>query len=370
MTACSRSWEAEAVEDGRLAGSDRTSFERHAAACPACAAEVAAFEALRRRLREVAHPDPMELEQRRARLDLLRRAHALQKHERSGVRRALVVACVVGIAAAVVWIAGGRVRPWRATLAPPATSVAGSTFDFVDVAGAAVSSRNEGDTTRAVLSEGVAAFHVERVLQERRFVLSLPDGEIEVRGTRFVVGVREGRTERVEVTEGVVVLRLRGHDDLRLAAGDRWTLSLPAPEGLAPSSGPTPPPTEPAGQPRTADLRHAPAPARAASAPPTSRSARPHVCSLVDDCFAAAMAVFQVGSYAEADPLFASFAHEFPGDARAEDASFLRAVARSRLGDRHGAAALARAYLAAFPVGLRRKEAEELVREGAEDGPR
>lgn len=43
---------------------------------------------------------------------------------------------------------------------------------------------------------------------------------------------------------------------------------------------------------------------------------------------------------------------------------FLRAVARSRLGDRGGGAALARAYLAAFPHGLRRREAEELARDG------
>jgi TolA-binding protein len=89
---------------------------------------------------------------------------------------------------------------------------------------------------------------------------------------------------------------------------------------------------------------------------------------VANDRFAAAMATFQAGSYGQADSLLASFTRDFPGDARTEDASFLRAVAHARLGDRKGAAILARAYLAVFPSGLRRKEAEALVRGGAKDG--
>ncbi len=76
------------------------------------------------------------------------------------------------------------------------------------------------------------------------------------------------------------------------------------------------------------------------------------------------MAAFGAASYAQADDLLASFALEFGGDARAEDASFLRAVARSRMGDEAGAASLAGAYLRSFPLGLRRREAEELTHAG------
>jgi outer membrane protein assembly factor BamD (BamD/ComL family) len=72
------------------------------------------------------------------------------------------------------------------------------------------------------------------------------------------------------------------------------------------------------------------------------------------------MTAFQRGSYAESDRLFSAFRGRHPRDARNEDAAFLRAVARSRLGDTAGAAAFAAEYLRAFPGGLRRAEAERL----------
>jgi TolA-binding protein len=81
--------------------------------------------------------------------------------------------------------------------------------------------------------------------------------------------------------------------------------------------------------------------------------------------FASAIAAFQAANYGQADGLLESFAREFASDARAEDASFLRAVAHSRMGDPSGAASLASAYLRSFPRGLRRREAEELAHTSA-----
>jgi len=73
------------------------------------------------------------------------------------------------------------------------------------------------------------------------------------------------------------------------------------------------------------------------------------------------MLAFKAGDDSRADGLFAAFIRDFPRDGRAEDATFLRAQARARRGDKAGAAALAREYLRAFPHGLRRPEAEQLA---------
>ena len=77
--------------------------------------------------------------------------------------------------------------------------------------------------------------------------------------------------------------------------------------------------------------------------------------------FAEAVTAFSAGDYGRADSLFGAFARDFPSDSRAEDATFLRADARARRGDKMGAAAGARAYIHAYPNGLRRPEAERLA---------
>jgi hypothetical protein len=60
-------------------------------------------------------------------------------------------------------------------------------------------------------------------------------------------------------------------------------------------------------------------------------------------------------------PALDRFLEQSPGDARMEDAWFMKTVARSRTGDTDGAAQLARAYLIQFPNGLRRLEAEKIA---------
>jgi TolA-binding protein len=79
--------------------------------------------------------------------------------------------------------------------------------------------------------------------------------------------------------------------------------------------------------------------------------------------FAHGVAALRAGRYAEADQTWQEFLAKHPGDPRAEDATFLRAVGRERSGDRHGAALLARTYLERFPQGMRRHEAETLSRD-------
>ena len=95
-------------------------------------------------------------------------------------------------------------------------------------------------------------------------------------------------------------------------------------------------------------------------AEPEARNAPP--ASVPESGFAAGVAAFRRGEYAAAERLLADFSQNAGGDARREDAAFLRAVARSRQGDARGAAGLAASYLKSFPNGLRRTEAERLVR--------
>lgn len=102
-------------------------------------------------------------------------------------------------------------------------------------------------------------------------------------------------------------------------------------------------------------------PRTSAATAPTSALSAAAVAPPASDSFGVAIAAFRAGSYARADRLFAEFVATASRDPRAEDAAFLRAVSRSRLGDTAGAAALARDYLRAFPHGLRRAEAERLA---------
>ncbi|MET0594235.1 MAG: hypothetical protein ABW133_16150 [Polyangiaceae bacterium] len=83
-------------------------------------------------------------------------------------------------------------------------------------------SKVEGTTVRASMSRGLASFHVDPLNAEQRFLLTLPDGELEVRGTSFVVSIANGKTQQIDVNAGAVALKLQGKDEIVLSAGQRW----------------------------------------------------------------------------------------------------------------------------------------------------
>ncbi len=370
---CPKLWQAEAIHDGRLAGVDADSFERHAATCQDCAEEARGLASLGERMRVVAAPDPSPLELRRMRAAVLQRAHARPSPARLRPRTAwlaftIAALVVLGVAA---WPASQRLGASRGT-ASVVTGVAqpvAPTFDLTNVAGAVMTTRTENGTTRVDLSDGVAAFHVEHLAASMRFLVELPDGEIEVRGTRFVVTVHEGRTRAVGVSEGAVALRLRGAIERTIEAGQGWQAPRISTSAEAKVTVVEPPPTPaPLALDPRAPTTPVSSPLATSSAPPTEAplpaSAIPSVDAAraaASDRFSRAVAAFQGGDYAVADRLLSSFAGDFPRDARVEDATFLRAIAHARMGDSAGAAAIARSYLAAFPRGLRRREAERLA---------
>jgi TolA-binding protein len=114
----------------------------------------------------------------------------------------------------------------------------------------------------------------------------------------------------------------------------------------------------------------------AGSAPPTSdepprrvagdgaAAPGPSASRAASNLFAQGIDAFRAGHYQEAELFWRSFLDRHGADPRAEDAAFLRAVGRARMGDAAGAGALAREYLQRFPRGMRRREAEALSRQG------
>lgn len=348
---CKRSWEVEALEDGRLSGKDRASFERHVESCQDCSRAIERLRTLGTALADLPTPEPSELDRRRARADLLARANEgmVGANRRSKRWAFVLVPALVALALVVVMVRRGP-SPAPVAVAPAA---AAPRFEVADVDHADFTTERVDAISRVVLRSGSASFHVERVLPGARFLVALPDGEVEVRGTRFVVDVVDGRTRSVSVTEGVVAVRIGGVERV-LRAGESWPRSeaavVPGPTGSAATTG-------------AVSLSPSPSvsPEYSARPPPSAAVAPAPVRPVPGPRFAEAMGAFNAGDYGAADRLFVAFVRDFPSDTRTEDAMFLLADARARRGDAGGAKEAARAYLRRFPNGLRAPAATRLA---------
>jgi outer membrane protein assembly factor BamD (BamD/ComL family) len=76
--------------------------------------------------------------------------------------------------------------------------------------------------------------------------------------------------------------------------------------------------------------------------------------------FAAGVGSMEQGNFGEAIERLGAFRKSHPGDSRSEDAAFLVIVALQRAGRHEAAAAAAREYLASYPSGYRRGEAQRI----------
>ena len=363
---CERIVDAEALVDRRLDGGAQSALLAHAETCDACARELMALRQVDATMRALPALETTPAETRRAHARLTRVL------ERAGEARVSHRHAHLMFAAATVAILAffvernffrDAVTTRVQTVVTPAVVASAPTFDVANVDSAVWQSKVDGNVARSALSDGVAGFHVQTLHAGQRFLLALPDGEIEVHGTRFVVSVRHGATESVEVSEGLVALRLKDSPERLLHAGERWPEIAPPSAPSSASSSAAPASAVAAHDPVAAPV---PRPIRTATPPVGSTAATgpvPAVGENAAERFVAATGAFQSGSYARADTLLAGFLHDFPNDPRCEDAAFLRAMAHTRTGDREGAAKLAAAYLQSFPRGLRRPEAEQLVRE-------
>jgi TolA-binding protein len=356
---CERAWQAAALADGRLSVADGASFERHAATCSACIEERSVLAELERAAAELPIAEVAPLARRRAKNELLRRANEQMMRGRvSWTAKAAGVAVGGLIAAAIVW--------WMVV------PVVVRDFELATSAGAKWRTFERGASARMKLEHGRFELEVDKIRAGERFVVELPDGELEVKGTRFVVEVDRTRTERVRVEEGLVELRIQGRGVVSLRAGESWPgdVAVEQPRAAVDSGVPSRAARSPrvkvaanagekvvAGEKITVSATIAldPKPKEDASAGALKRSAGAD--------FKRAMDAFTAGSYPLAEQRFAEFSRDHAEDARVEDAAFLSAVARARRGDVQGARLLAREYLRRYPRGLRRHDAERLAGE-------
>jgi hypothetical protein len=340
---CPRLFEAEAWRDGRLSGAEVARFQAHAEACESCKRELESLEALAEALR-IPEGRSDELRVRRERTRLLAAFNAeLVPNPRSAkpLRWLGATAAVLALVAWVLVLRRPNAEPApriasSAAHAPPAVSVRAES-------GARWSRHAEAHHERIVLESGELSIQVDHATSPRPLLVILPDGELEDIGTTFSVSAHAGRTMRVTVQEGSVVLRLRAQPALTLSAGQSWTpQAATSSEAPVRSVVPTVPP---------------PRGAKPSSSVNVPKASEPDASAE----FRGAMAALDRGDNSQAAALFGAFMAAHARDSRAEDAAYLRVLALQRAGNHGAMQQAARDYLGRYPRGFRRAEIEALA---------
>jgi hypothetical protein len=346
---CARLWQVDAYRAGLLGEKDAQSFERHARTCATCRTQVDDDERLRQLACALPYPEPAPLVLRRLRARLLRGAALAAAPERRtvGWRLGVALALVVTVAVAVGLPFARRAAapsPGAASGAPAPVAVVDDAFagSIAAAPEARWSQARRAGVETVALTDGSLHVKVRPQSVGERFLVALPDGEIEVRGTEFDVSVEGGTTRSVRVAEGVVELRIHGQDVLRLGATESWP----------------PPPRAVVQDVPEARLR----PQRSSARPPLSDDPSEEGSAIA---YAAAVRMLREGSYDEAAARFHALALSRSTPAQAEDASFLEAVALARAGRTDAAALAAEHHLAAFPRSFHAREAAILVARAA-----
>lgn len=221
---------------------------------------------------------------------------------------------------------------------------------------------------RFALESGSLHAKVAKLGADERFVVATGDAEIEVRGTEFRVTVAEptpdcggGTTTRVDVREGVVVVRHHGAEE-RVAAGEHWPRCA---KDDGPAAGAGAPTAPEASMRPTAASRPAPAAVPAAPNPNAKANTNPDPTSASrlaeqNDLFQEAMRRKRSGDARGALQLLERLHDGYADGPLAENAEVERFRILTRV-DRARAASAAREYLRARPRGFARAEAEALV---------
>jgi ferric-dicitrate binding protein FerR (iron transport regulator) len=219
---------------------------------------------------------------------------------------------------------------------------------------------SQGALQRFALGAGALRARVAKLGPAERFVIDTPDAQIEVRGTVFRLSVLpraqacgEGSRTRLDVAEGVVEVRAGSHLD-RIAAGQVWPSDCG--QDTDPSAVRAPPPEPSAAEPRAA------AGVASGSKSPVKR---PHSLprsplAAQSDLFEQAVRAQRRGDAAGALRLYADLLERYPLSPLAENARVerMRVFAQS---DRALAKREALGYLARYPNGFARMEAQHLV---------
>ena len=239
----------------------------------------------------------------------------------------------------------------------------------------------QGATTAFALTAGSVHADVAKLRAGERFVVRTPDGEVEVRGTSFDVAVVApspscggGTTTRLMVSEGVVVVRSAGAED-RVGRGESWprgcatalaappaaTAESPAASAVASAAfaGRMPPSVAPSPAPPAVAP---PLPAPPVVAPPAAVApvAASSDLAAQNALFAEASAARRRGDTAAALVAYDRLAARYPLSPLAENAYVERMRLLATTDARRGAEA-AGVYLARYPRGFARTEAQDLV---------
>ncbi len=308
----------EAIRDGRVAGAERTSFERHLGTCSRCRDHSRSMQQSLERLAALPSGIPDAFTLRRERRALLRAfdSSLLARSEAPDRwRLRLAFACAVLSAALLVTLFSAH----RVTRDSSWVKVAAG-------ADASWSEHRTGEVEQITLRTGRFQLSIHRPSSSARVTIVLPDGEIEDLGTELAVSIDGDRTSHVAVDRGSVVLKLRGVPETRLAAGDHWD----RPADVAK------PVLTPAVSGAKADQRANEATASGV----TRQNAKPKSAGTL------------VNPLAKKSPID-------PGAAQvaSEDAAYLHVLALLEAGQRDHARAAANQYLNDYPHGFRRLEA-------------
>ena len=325
---CERSWEVEALRDGRLGDASHERVHGHANVCAVCREKadlqrelIAALAAGDEGLDELA------LRRLRARVmrdadARLRRAPEASTGAGASRRRTAVVAmvgaAVVGVAAlfGIATFRHADVRPNAADDGSRRTMTVRRAM--IDASADAVWRRTLVDgLDRVVLSRGVLQIRVDRAHGDAKVRVVTPDGIVDDIGTSFVVEVRDTHMRSVQVSEGRVAISFTDGRRVELGAGEAWQAT---PETVVVNARPALEATVAPIRPQT----------HAGQGDPTQpREAR---------------------GERQDDP------------ESGEDADYLAVVAAERAGDSATGRRAAQAYLARHPHGFRRLEVEALLR--------
>jgi ferric-dicitrate binding protein FerR (iron transport regulator) len=216
----------------------------------------------------------------------------------------------------------------------------------------------EDDTQIFALQSGAVHADVAKLQQGQRFLIRTRDAEIEVRGTSFELSVVPsdpscggGTITRLVVSEGLVMVR-NGGVETNVGAGDVW------PRGCgtaANDEAPTPEPAALAATPATPPIAKA-----ADVAPKTASEIAASELAAQNDLFAQASAKKNSGDVPGAVSAYERYLAKYPGGPLAESATVERMRLLASIDPARGAVA-AKAYLAHYPKGFARVEAERLA---------
>ncbi len=350
-------------------------LEEHLAGCPRCRVAWQAAESLRALAAALPAPAPVTpAAHDAARAELLARARLARAPRRPAPLAAAAAAAIVVVAGAAVafaWLRAGDAPPAAqeaaaarvaapARVTPPAPVERGTVHALGKASFARVSAQPD-EIVRLV--DGSLTVEVAHLGAGERFRVMTGDAEVEVRGTAFDITALDDHLSSVRVLRGRVEVRVSGAPAVELVAGQRWTRPAESPE-------PAPPAHVDAAHVDAAhvDAAHVDAPDVEA---PRLDAGDATVVARGGDAGASKGALGESAYRAGWDALRAG---DFPAAASAfdkalkqgspelvEDASFWRAVALGRAGDKEGSTRALTQFLARYPRSMHAPEAAAIV---------